>query len=69
MPVALREVLVKNPNLSFIQQKFCEPCHSAIQEVDNAHSQIERALSPMEIFSPLGLVRSLITVNQKNRLQ
>ena len=66
MSVALREVLVKNPNLSFIQQTFCEPGHSAIQEVDNAHSQIERALSSMEIFSPLGLVRSFITVNRNN---
>ena len=69
MSLALREVLVKNPNISFIQQRFFERGHSAIQEVDNAHSQIERGLSPMEIFSPLGPVHSFITVNRKPRLQ
>ena len=56
---------MKHPEINIIAQKFCEPGHSSIQEVDNIHSQIDRALSPAEIFSPLGLVRMLPNVNWK----
>ena len=38
----LREFIVKNPNIDVLQQKFCEPGHSSIQEIDNVHSQIEK---------------------------
>ena len=66
MSAALREFMIKHPELKLIEQKFCEPGHSSIQEVDNLHSQIDRAMSPAEIFSPLGLVRILPNVNRRN---
>ena len=66
MSVALREFIINHPEIDLIEQKFCEPGHSSIQEVDNIHSQIDRALSPAEIFSPLGLLRMLPNVNRKH---
>jgi hypothetical protein len=66
MSASLREFILKHPEITIIEQKFCEPGHSSIQEVDNIHSQIDRALSPAEIFSPLGLLRFLPNVNRKN---
>ena len=66
MSVCLREFLIKHPNIKIIEQKFCEPGHSSIQEVDNIHSQIDRSLFPAEIFSPLGLLRALKNVNRRN---
>ena len=66
MSAALREFLVKHPEIKVIEQKFCEPGHSSTQEVDNIHSQIDRALGPAEIFSPLGLLRTLLGVNRRN---
>lgn len=66
MSLALMKFLEKYPNIQEIIQKFCEPGHSGIQEVDNIHSQIQRKLSGVDIFSPLGLLRYLGTVNQRH---
>ena len=66
MSAAMREFILKHPQIDIIEQKFCEPGHSCIQEVDNIHSQIDRAFSPAEIFSPLGVVRTLPNVNRRN---
>ena len=63
--VALWEFLLQHDNIQVIEQTFCESGHSSIQEVDNIHSQIEKALPPMEIWSPLGLIQTLLTVNRK----
>ena len=65
MSMALLKFLEENPNIESITQKFCEPGHSSVQEVDNLHSQIERQLGNLEIYSPLGLLRLLPTVNRR----
>ena len=66
MSTMLREFIVKNPNIDVLQQKFCEPGNSSIQEIDNVHSQIEKYFSKLEIFSPIGVVRNLLIVNRDN---
>ncbi|CAH0546662.1 unnamed protein product [Brassicogethes aeneus] len=65
MSLALMKFLEQHPSIVEIIQKFGEPGHSSIQEVDNLHSQVEKRLSGLDIFSPLGLLRLLQTVNQK----
>ncbi|CAG2189296.1 unnamed protein product [Mytilus edulis] len=62
------EVFLKNNHyaLKTIEQKFCEPGHSSIQEVDSVHSQIEKALSVSEIYSPVSLLRVLTKVRKKS---
>lgn len=64
MSLALLKFLERHPSILEIIHKFGEPGHSSIQEVDNLHSQIERRFSGLDIFSPLGLLRLLPTVNQ-----
>lgn len=66
---ALKYFLTQRPELESIQQKFCEPGHSSIQEIDNMHSRIEKACGPSEIYSPLSLMRILITVNKLQMFQ
>ncbi|XP_047144327.1 uncharacterized protein LOC124817910 [Hydra vulgaris] len=62
---ALCEFIIRYPQIKVIEQKFCEPGHSSIQEWDNIHSQIEKSLSAAEIFSPLGLERAIKNVIRK----
>ena len=45
MSIALCEFLIRYPKIRVIEQKFCESGHSSIQEVDNMHSKIDRALA------------------------
>ena len=59
MSYNLQHFVSTSSSLSTIAQKFCEPGHSAIQDVDNLHSQIERSLKGLEIHSPVSLVRQL----------
>ena len=49
----------KRNNLKTIVQKFSEPCHSEIQEIDAVHSAIDRFLKLKEIYSPLDLITKL----------
>lgn len=65
MSYAIQRFLRNNPNISSITMKYSVPGHSCIQEIDNAHSQIEKMLNRSEIYSPLGLVRALLKVNRK----
>ena len=55
-----------HPCIKQIEQKFCTPGHSAIQEVDNIHSHIEKILKISEIFSPVSLMRVLKKVRPQN---
>jgi len=64
MTCALISFLIRN-NIRSLTQKFGEPGHSAVQEVDSIHSQIERKLKVKDVFSPVGLVRVLKQVNVK----
>jgi hypothetical protein len=64
MSLALMHFMTQHPTITKIIQKFCEPGHSSIQEVDNIHSQIEKTLQVTEVFSPLGVVRALLATNR-----
>ena len=65
----LKYFMTLHPEVKVIEQKFCQPGHSSIQEVDNLHSQIEKACGPAEIYSPVGLMRILKTVNKLRMIQ
>ena len=69
LSLALLKFLKENPHLKSIVQKYCEPGHSSIQEVDNLHSQIEKKLKVQEIYSPVKLVRVLIGLRENNPLR
>ncbi|XP_055956008.1 uncharacterized protein LOC130012334 [Patella vulgata] len=68
MCVALKDFLKRYPFVNSITQKFCQPGHSSIQEVDAVHSLIERTLKKCEVFSPVSLMRILPSVNRKHPL-
>lgn len=46
--------------------KYSLPGHSSVQEVDNAHSVIEKAMQKTDFYSPIGLIRILKSINPKN---
>ncbi|KAJ8931632.1 hypothetical protein NQ314_015426 [Rhamnusium bicolor] len=48
--------------LESIIQKYSEPGHGNLQEIDSAHSCIERHLRHLEIWSPVTLIRNLLTI-------
>lgn len=52
-------------NVDEIIQKYSSPGHSAIQEVDNIHSHIEKVLKAKEVYSPVSLVRVIRGVRKK----
>ena len=56
MSMALCKFMKEN-NLETVEQKFCLPGHSSIQEVDSNHSTIEKAIRPVDIYSPVSLVK------------
>lgn len=66
MTIALQTFLKDHPSVTGIVQRFSEPGHGVVQEVDAIHSKIERWLKPMEIFSPLSLVRLLVNKSNKS---
>lgn len=61
MSMALQIFLQSNEskNLEVIEQKFSEPGHGNLQEIDTVHSVIERFLRPKEIMSPVSLIKLL----------
>jgi len=66
MSTALLDFMKKHPNIIITEQKFCEPGHSCIQEVDNVHSQNEKRLRILEVFSPVSLIRALRNTNKRS---
>lgn len=58
---ALLQFMHNHKNILSITQKFSEPGHSQIQEVDAVHSAIDRHLKLREIHGPLDLVQLLKT--------
>lgn len=64
MSTALITFLTSNDskNITEITQKFSEPGHGNVQEVDAVHSLIERNLRHQEIYSPLSLLRALLKI-------
>lgn len=59
MATALLQFIYNNTQIKTITQKFSEPGHSQIQEVDAVHSAIDGYLKLKEINSMLDLVRKL----------
>lgn len=59
----LKNFLHKQSNLIQILQKFSEPGHSNIQEIDCVHSTIDRYLKNVEIHSPLHFIKLLTNMN------
>jgi len=62
LSTALMLLIESSEHLKSIVQKFGEPGHSEVQEVDNLHSQIDRVMQHAEVYSPVGLVRILKNV-------
>lgn len=50
--------------MNSVTMKYSLPGHSCAQEVDSAHSCIEREMNKQESFSPIGLVRILKQVSR-----
>lgn len=48
-----------------ITQKYSEPGHGNVQEVDAVHSLIERNLRHQEIYSPLSLMRAFLKIKSR----
>jgi hypothetical protein len=59
MSTAIMRFLFNHSTVQSITQKFGEPGHSYIKEVDNVYSQIERRRKSTEIYSPVGLLKAL----------
>ena len=66
MTFGLMKFLYDHQVLKTIEQKFCTPGHSSIQEEDNIHSHIEKALRLSEIYSPVSLIRIMSQVRPKS---
>lgn len=67
MSLALLKFLNNDPNhkLQIIEQKFQEPGHSCVQEVDAIHSVIDRQFLGEELHSPLSVVRKLLKIRTR----
>lgn len=61
MSLALQNFLISphSGKLQTIEQKYSEPGHGNVQEVDSVHSVIERHIREININSPLSLLRTL----------
>ena len=66
MAFAMAEYLTRNTKIHQITMKYSTPGHSAVQEVDNMHSQIEKAMALSEFYSPVSFLRLLLKVNRNN---
>lgn len=62
---ALLRVMYERHNIKTIIQKFSEPGHSQIQEIDAVHSTIDRFLKLKQIHSPLHLISYLENYRSK----
>lgn len=62
---AVQLFLKQHSEVEIIEMRYSLAGHSCIQEVDNAHMQIERVLNKNEFYSPLGLIRLMKDVNRK----
>ena len=67
MSFGLSNFLKRHPKIESIEQKFCEPGHSSIQEVDSVQSLLEKKLRYPEIYSPVSLTRHLTTIAEDNK--
>ncbi|KAF2886917.1 hypothetical protein ILUMI_19256 [Ignelater luminosus] len=49
-------------NVTIIEHKYSEPGHGNLQEIDSAYSCIERYIRHLEIWSPLSLIKTLLSM-------
>lgn len=63
MSTALKFFLENSNNVTELIQKFSEPGHSLLQEVDCVHSVIEKHLKNLDIHSPVHLLKLLLSLN------
>lgn len=66
---AVQNFLHQHSYVKKVTLKYSVPGHSCIQEVDNAHSVIEKGMRNNEFYSPLGLVRILKTLNRSHPIR
>lgn len=66
MSFAVAEFMSRNPQIRKVTMKYSTPGHSAVQEVDNMHSTIEKAMASSEFYSPVSFIRVLLKANRKN---
>ena len=64
MSVALLKFMDDNPQVQEITTKFSSPGHGAVQEVDNIHSCIKRAMNIAEFYSLVSFLRILLHANR-----
>ena len=64
MSVALLKFMDNNPQVQKITMKFRSPGHGEVQEVDNIHSCIERAMNIAEFYSFVSFLRILLNANR-----
>lgn len=63
MSTAIKHFLMDEvTSVEKIEQKFSEAGHGLIQEIDCVHSKIEKGLKKFEAYSPVGLLRKLISL-------
>ena len=58
---------MKCHDIQSVVQNFGCPGHSPIQEVDSAHSNIEKVLKTTEVFNPVSLVRVLKSISSRRK--
>ena len=65
MTLALKTFMKNHTNIQKIEQKYCTPGHSSIQEVDNIHSHLEKGLKVAEVYSPVSLLRVMTNIRPR----
>jgi hypothetical protein len=65
MSSALLNFLKENPQITTIKQKFQEPGHSCVQQVDSIHSVLDKRLKGQELHSFLSVTRAIIKAKQR----
>lgn len=60
MTFAVQHFLYNQNDIKTVTMKYCTPGHSAIQEVDNIHSQIEKRKRLVDFYSPVSLLRDVL---------
>ncbi|GFO17039.1 hypothetical protein PoB_004354400 [Plakobranchus ocellatus] len=69
MSYALLSFTRAHPHIKILTQKYSEAGHSLVQEVDSVHSAIERHLARCEVFSPVTLIRQLLSFRCNPKLK
>ncbi len=64
MSMAILMFLKNNPSVKSVTQKYCEPGHSSIQDIDAVHAAIEHYLRAKQFYSPVSLIRLLQDMDQ-----